>query len=142
MKPVLIFATAALALAAAPALADNGQVFDFGAQSRAYPSGERLDARQCFNGKAVSGVNRAGASTLYVQSRRGGIYDLQLSGACGALDSARKISVRSNGGDAVCEHGVAEVVVQTPAGAMRCGVSQVRQLTARETAKLAAAARR
>ena len=142
MKSVLFFATAAVALCAVPALAEDGQRFDAQAQSRAYPAGELLQNRQCFNGRDVSGANRVGANTLYIQTPRGGVYDLKLAGACGALDAAQKISVRANGGDAICVREAAEVVVQTNAGPMRCAVSDVRALSVSERTTLAQASRR
>jgi len=141
MKPALFLAFAAVAASAAPALADNGQVFDYGAQSRAYPAGEPVQNRQCFNGAAISGVSRAGG-TLYVQSSQGGIYNLRLADACTALGSAQKISVRAEGGDAVCDTGRAQVVVQTAAGPLQCAISQVRKVGPKEAARLADAGRR
>ena len=141
MNPVL-FLAAALVLAAVPALADNGQIFDHAAAQRAYASGGPPDAGPCFDGKLITGANRAGARTLYVQSGKGPIYDLRLAGSCAALDAAEKIIVRSDGGYAVCAHRGAEVVVQTPAGSKRCRVATVRPLTSREVAALGTAARR
>lgn len=141
MKHLLFLASVTVALTAAPAMADNGQVFDYGAQLRAYPAGERLDQKQCFNGKAIRGVNRAGGKILYVQSRQGSIYGLELAETCVALNAAQNISVRSSGGDVVCVRGSAEMVVQTPAGARRCSVAGVRTLTPREMSVLSTARR-
>lgn len=140
MKPVLFLACAAMALSAAPAFADNGQVFDYGAQLRAYPSA--APTQQCFSGRLVGGVSRAGDKTLYVQSRTGSIYRLQLPGGCAALDSARTIALRADGGDVICPGAAAEVVATTPAGAQRCRVADVRGMSSRETTALATAARR
>ena len=111
MKPVLVLAAAAAILSTAPALADNGQVFDHAAQLAAYSNTlPRDNAKQCFNGQFISGVNRSGPNTLYVQSPKRGIYRLRLAGDCSALDGAQKLTVRSNGSDLICPGEAAETV--------------------------------
>lgn len=140
MKPALLLASAAVALSAGPAFADNGQIFDAGAQLRAFPTA--APSQQCFSGRLVSGISRAGDKTLYVQSRTGSIYRLRLPGACAALDAAQKIALRADGGDVICPGSAAVVVATTPAGAQRCAVADVRGMSPRETTALAAAARR
>jgi hypothetical protein len=143
MKPVLLLAAAAVVMSAAPAQADNGQVFDWAAQTAAYSNTlPRDQAKQCFNGKFLSGVNRSGANTLYVQSPKKGIYRLRLAGYCSALNDARKLTVRSNGSDLVCPGEAAQTIAWTSAGAQRCEVDEVHRLTAREAGDLSAASRR
>jgi hypothetical protein len=143
MKSALIFATAVLALTAAPALADNGQVFDVNAHAQAYGSNYPSKAtRQCFNGKFIAGANRAGEKLVYVQAASGAVYRLELSTGCAALDNAEKLTVRANGADAICAGATAEMVAQTPTGAKRCSVSEVRPVTSSERTALAAGARR
>ena len=143
MKSALFFATAVLALGAAPALADNGQVFDVNAHAQAYGSSYPAKAsRQCFNGKFIAGANRAGEKTLYVQAATGAVYRLELSGGCAALDAAEKLTLRANGADAICAGATAEMVAQTPAGAKRCSVSEVRPVTSGERTALASGAQR
>lgn len=143
MKPILFLAAAAAVLSAVPALADDGQVFDHAAQLRAYSNTlPRDNAKQCFNGQFISGVNRSGHDTLYVQSTQGAIYRLRLAGDCSALDAARKLTVRSGGSDIVCSGDRAETVAWTSAGARRCEVEDVHRLTAREATALSTAPRR
>jgi len=140
MKQLLVIVSAALALGALPAAADNGQVFDGAAQNRAFGPSLALDApRQCFNGKAISGVSRLGARTLYVQSDRGAIYNLRLANRCDALDGAEALVVKAGQHDVVCTSGSAEVVVRTAAGSRRCAVADVSAVTRREVATLSAA---
>lgn len=142
MKRLLFLASVTLALTAAPALADNGQVFDYGAQSRAYPMSERLDQKRCFDGQRIRGANIADGKTLYVQSRHGAVYSLQLAGNCAALNDAQKIKLSSAGSDLICARSSAEMTVQTAAGAKQCAIADVRTLTSREVSALSAAARR
>lgn len=143
MKSALIFATGVLALTAGPALADNGQVFDANAHAQAYGSGyPSKSARQCFNGKFIAGANRAGEKTVYVQAATGAVYRLELSSGCAALDAAQKLTVRAYGADAICAGATAEMVAQTPAGAKRCNVSEVRPVSSGELTALAPGARR
>jgi hypothetical protein len=140
---MLFLATAATVLAAVPALAQNGQVFDHAAQLAAYSNTlPRDNAKQCFNGQFISGVNRSGANTLYVQSPQGGIYRLKVAGDCSALDQAQKLTVRSNGSDLVCPGDAAETIAWTPAGSQRCEINDVHRLTAAEGAALSKASRR
>ena len=140
---MLFLAAAAAVLSAVPALADNGQVFDHAAQLRAYSNTmPRDNAKQCFNGQFISGVNRSGRNTLYVQSPQGAIYRLRLAETCSALDAARKLTVRSNGSDMICPGDAAETVAWTAAGSQRCEIDDVHRLTAREAGALSAAARR
>ena len=143
MKPVLFLAIAAATLSAVPALADNGQRFDYAAQAAAYSNTmPRDNARQCFNGQFISGVNRSGADTLYVQANKGAIYRLRLAGDCSALDAARKLTVRANGSDIVCPGEAAQTIAWTPAGSQRCEVADVHRLTAQEAIALSTAVRR
>jgi len=143
VKPMLFVATAAAVLSAVPALAQNGQVFDAAAQLAAYSNTLPRDhAKQCFNGKFISGVNRSGQNTLYVQAPKGDIYSLKMAGDCSALEAARKLTVRSNGSDIVCSGDHAETVAWTSAGSQRCEVDSVRRLNAREAAALSTASRR
>ena len=142
MKPALFVAIAAVAFSTAPAFADNGQVFDHAAQLRAYSNvTPRDNAKQCFNGSFISGVNRSGDKTLYVQSTQG-IYRLRLVDDCAALDAAEKVSVRSNGSDLVCPGDSAEAIARTAAGAKHCRVANVHRLTSGEVTTLSAANRR
>lgn len=138
MKPALLLAAAVAVLAAAPASADNGQRFDVKAQNDAYPSGSAADRKQCFNGRTIAGVNRAGTDRLYVQTDRGALYGLKLADDCGALAQASKISVRADGSYDICAKAGAELVLQTPAGAKRCRVAYVQSVSHSEAAALAA----
>ena len=143
MKPMLFLAVAAATLSTVPALAQSGQVFDAAAQLAAYSNTlPRDNAKQCFNGKFISGANRFGQNTLYVQAPQGDIYRLGMTGGCSALDAARKLTVRSNGSDIVCAGDAAETVAWTPAGSQRCEVDSVRRLSTSEAAALASAPRR
>lgn len=141
MRITALSGAALAAVLAAPAAADNGQVFDAQAQREAYASGGPSLA-QCFNGTSVAAANRAGARTLFVQPARGGVYTAQLAGDCEALDLAEKIAVRSAGGDVVCPRRPAELLVQTPAGQRQCGLTKLRKLSPRELSALASAPRR
>jgi hypothetical protein len=143
MKPALFVASAMLALSSAPAMADNGQVFDHAAQLRAYSNETPRDsARQCFNGAVITGVNRTGDQTLYVQTSRGGIYQVRLAEGCAALNVATKINLRSGGSDVVCPGDSAEMLARTATGPQSCHVSSVRRLTSGEVSALSTAARR
>ncbi|WP_421739849.1 DUF6491 family protein [Caulobacter sp.] len=143
MKPALFIGAALMAFSSVPAMADNGQVFDEQAQLRAYSSTIPADgARRCFNGKFITGANRAGGKTLYVQSTQRMIYRVRLAEGCDALQSAEKVSLRANGGDVVCSGDAAEMIAQTAAGPKRCRVSDVRRLTSGEVTALATAPRR
>ena len=142
MKPALFVAIAAVALSTAPAFADNGQVFDHVAQLNAYSNvTPRDNARQCFNGKFISGANRSGDKTLYVQSTQG-IYRLRLTDECDALNAAEAITVRANGSDLVCPGDGAEAIARTAAGAQHCRVTNVHRLTSGEVKALSVADRR
>jgi hypothetical protein len=142
LRFALFIASAAAALGAAPAMADEGQRFDWNAQLQAYPTARPLYDRQCFNGKFIVGANRSGASTLYVQAAQGGIYQVKLGGSCSALSSADKITLRSPGSDDVCDRQSADLVVHTSAGAKRCHASDVRRLTSNEVVALSRAPQR
>ena len=143
MKPMLFLAAATTALSAVPALAQNGQVFDHAAQAAAYSNTlPRDNAKQCFNGQFIAGVNRSGADTLYVQSPQGAIYRLRMTAGCSALDAAQKVTVRSGGSDLVCPGDAAQTVAWTPTGAQQCAVADVHRLTSREAAALSTSARR
>ena len=137
-----MLATAAMASAAAPAMADNGQLFDWNAQLQAFSTAGFSNSRQCFNGKFISGSNRSGPRTLYVQPGTGGVYKVQLGDNCDGLNAAEKLTLRSEGSNAVCDSHHAQVIVQTTNGAKRCYASEVRKLTSREVGDLAASAGR
>ena len=141
MKLNLIAAAALLTLVAVPALADNGQIMrnpqaNYGSD---YRTGQRAGAGQCFNGKMVTGVNRSGETTLFVQTRTGAIYELAVPKGCPDLDSARKVTLSADGGSTVCAGQDAEMIANTAAGSRRCYVSSVRQLPAAEVGALAQA---
>lgn len=142
MKLALLLAVAAAASAAVPAMADTGQIFDWRAQQAAFSTAGPSNEKQCFNGKYISGANRAGLATLYVQPSTGGVYKVRLLGDCDAVNAAQKITLRSGGSDAVCDRQPAEVVMRTPTGAKSCHASEVRRLTSREVAALAKLAER
>ena len=142
MKFALVVVGAVTALAVAPAMADEGQRFDWNAHLQAYSTARPPYDLQCFNGKFIVGANRSGASTLYVQARGGGIYEVKLGANCRALNSAEKITLRSAGSDDVCDRQSAEVVVHTPAGAKRCRASDVRKLTSYEVVALSRVSQR
>lgn len=141
MKPVLFLAAAALLSATSPAVADNGQRFDARAQMQAYGPGPWRPEAQCFRGTSIAGVTRAGDRTVYVQSKAGAIYRLELASDCAALDQARKIAVRGDGGPAVCPGAAADLVAQTPAGAKQCRVAEVRRMGPSDLAALSASRR-
>lgn len=144
MKTVLLIVGAAVALSSAPAVAQNGQqVFDWQAQAAAYPDGgpDPMRVRQCFNGKVITGINRAGAQTLYVQPAYGGVYRMRLEGDCAGLNAATKVSMNTDGADLVCPGERAQLVAQTAAGAKQCRVAGLKRLTGAELASLAASAR-
>lgn len=154
MKTLLIVAAAAaVALTALPAatqdapapppVADSGtppNVLSFSnspyrlADSYTHPG-------RCFDGKTLTGVNRAGDRILYVQARTGEVYSMALADGCDALNAAEKLTVKA-GGRLVCEGDRAVVAVTTPAGARQCRAGDVRRLTRTEVATLAATARR
>lgn len=154
MKTLLIAAAAAtLALTALPAatqdapapppVADSGtppNVLSFSnspyrlADSYTHPG-------RCFDGKTLTGVNRAGDRILYVQARTGEVYSMGLADGCDALNAAEKLTVKA-GGRVVCEGDRAVVAVTTPAGDRQCRAGDVRRLTRTEVATLAATARR
>lgn len=143
MKPALFLAAVTVTLAAAPAFADNGQVFDAGAQLRAYDANRPLDTLQCFNGKAISGVSRGTGKALYVQSRQGSIYGLKLEDSCAALDGAKRIVLKADGGANICAGDrSATAILQTDAGPKRCAISVVRALDSREVREAAAGSTR
>lgn len=149
MKPVLFF-TAALLLAVGPALAQEAPA---PAPAPPPPPTDRGNAPQidthfridqtvkaCFSVGPVSGANRAGAKTVYVQNRKGGVFRLDLADPCDALDSARAISVQSRGFQ-VCEGEQATLLVKTEAGAKRCAIREVIRPTKAEITKMASAQR-
>ncbi|MBU1374522.1 MAG: hypothetical protein KKE02_01615 [Alphaproteobacteria bacterium] len=143
MKPALFLATAALTLTTVPALADNGQRFDAKAQMQAYSSADPIaPGKQCFNGRQITGVNRAGDKTIYVQARQGAIYALRLRASCAPLNAAETLTLRANGGDTICPGSAVELIAQTAAGPQRCAASDVRALTFREINRLSVTAQR
>ncbi|WP_184716396.1 DUF6491 family protein [Caulobacter sp.] len=135
---------AALALMSLPAAAQNNpappQVFDFNAQLQAYPSGspETATAARCFSGKTIAGVNRSGPQTLYIQSANSGVYTMKLTGDCGALAQAERLSMNANGSEMICPGEGAQLIVSTSAGDKQCRVTGVKRLTSGELAKLSA----
>ena len=98
--------------------------------------------KQCFNGRFLVGSNRHGDRTLFVQAKRGGVFQLELKRGCEALDTAQRLTVRADSDDVVCEGHQATLVLKTPAGRKQCAVEEVRRLTAKEMALLATAAQR
>lgn len=98
--------------------------------------------QQCFNGKFLSGANRIGDKVVLLQSVRSDVFRVALKQPCPAIEAARKLRVRSEGSDKVCDGGRAEIVATTPAGVQRCSIDEVRALTDREVATLSAAPRR
>jgi hypothetical protein len=140
---MLLLAAAAALLSTGPAQADNGQRFDYAAQAAAYANTLPRDvAPACFNGQYVTGANRSGPTTLYVQSNEGGIYRLKMADDCAALDSASKLTMRSNGSDIICPGEAVEAIAWTPAGAQQCRVKNVHHVTGRERTALSTAPRR
>lgn len=149
MKPTLLAAAiAAAVLAGAPAFAQNAPAPSPAPQFVVPPSNyldlrdspfnaadPRRDVGQCFNGKLITGANRSGARTVYVQEARGAIFRLKLADDCQALAAAQKLTVRSDG-DLVCGGVRATMRVQTPAGFKSCRVAHVRRLTAGEVKAL------
>jgi hypothetical protein len=98
--------------------------------------------QQCFNGKFLSGANRIGDKVVLLQSARSDVFRVELKQPCPAIEAARRLRVRSEGSDKVCDGGRAEIVATTSAGVQRCSVDEVRALTDREVATLSAAPRR
>lgn len=140
MKTVLLIVGAGLVLASAPAVADDRQVFDWNAQRAAYDSALPPNvANQCFNGKAIAGINRAGAQTLYVQPKHGGVYQMRLAEDCDGLNAARQVSLRADGSDLVCPGERAQLVARTASGAKQCRVADLKRLTRAEMAALSSA---
>ena len=139
MKTVLLIVGAAMALTSASAVAQNApQVFDWGAQAAAYPDGgaDPQRVRQCFNGKSIAGINRAGAQTLYVQPAYGGVYRMRLEGDCAALNAATKVSMTTDGADMVCPGERAQLVAQTASGLKQCRVAGLKRLNNAELSAL------
>ncbi|KQV58890.1 MULTISPECIES: DUF6491 family protein [unclassified Caulobacter] len=144
MKPVLIVLGAALALSSAPVMAQEGQRFDFAAQDQAYSNDRPGDkAMRCFDGRFITGANRSGDKTLYVQTNVGGIYRLRMTKDCDGLNDAQKISVRAHdGSDLICSGDSAEMVARTAAGARHCPIADVRRLNPGGVSALATATKR
>jgi|GEM_PF-1447196 len=142
MKAVFAVAGVVLALGSVSAMADEGQRFDWAAQTARYTNDRTSPqvAKQCFNGQMIAAANRAGANTLYVQSADGGaIYQMRLAGDCSGLNAAQKVSLRSDGSDVVCPGDRAELTARTAAGSQLCRVADVRRVTASEGAALSKA---
>lgn len=137
MKPVLIIAAAVAVLAASPAFAQYvpPQIFDAGAQDRAYPSGEERRLRPCFNGSKISAVSRTGQHKLLVQTGNGAVYELRTSKTCTAVDQAQQVTARSGRDPAVCVADTAVLFLRTPDGPKRCHVADVRRLASGEMAR-------
>jgi hypothetical protein len=155
MTAVRFVLIAALAAAATTALAQPAQAppmrsgpapYDTGmvAPNPFYLSNEMLGVRDkaCFDGKFLSGANRIGDKVVLLQSARSDVFRVELKQPCPAIEAARKLRVRSEGSDRVCDGGRAQIVATTPAGVQRCSVDEVRALTDREVATLSAAPRR
>jgi hypothetical protein len=141
MKALFLIGATALLMVSAPAMADNGQRFDFGAQRAAYANDgpEPNAGRQCFSGKHIAGANTANGRILYVQPARGGVYRMRLAQDCAGLADAKKISLRSDGSDVICPGDSAQLTARTASGVSACRVADVRRVTAREAAALSPA---
>jgi hypothetical protein len=149
MKSALFAIGAVLVLGAAPAVAQQAQqsqpapFFDSGAHWDTYSSNQpRENAKRCLDGRFITGVNRSGDHTVYVQGIKGGIYRLKMAEGCDALNDARKISLRSGGSDLVCSGDGAEMTAKTSAGARHCRVTEVQRLTSKQVSTLSTAPRR
>ena len=145
MKALDLIGATALLMVSAPAMADNGQRFDFAAQRAAYANDgpEPNAGRQCFSGKRIAGANTANTATgrtLYVQPAHGGIYRMRLAQDCAALAGAQHISLRSDGSDVICPGDSAQLIARTSAGASQCRVVDVRRVTSSEAAELSSSA--
>lgn len=138
MKALFLIGATALMMVSAPAMADNGQRFDFAAQRAAYANDgpEPNAGRQCFSGKRITGANTANGRMLYVQPARGGVYRMRLTQDCAALNGAQRISLRSDGSDVICPGDSAQLIARTSAGASQCRVVDVRRVTSSEAAAL------
>jgi hypothetical protein len=159
MRPVLfLVGIGALALAAAPALtqapapgpgpapgpspAPSNYMPSYGPPSGPGPFYVEDPRKQCFNGRFVAGSNRAGDRTVYVQTKPGGIFRLELNGSCDGLSAAQRLTVRSDGNDLICPGQSATLVLKTAAGPKRCKIGEVSHLTPTEVADLAATTQR
>ena len=149
MKSALFAIGAVLALGVAPASAlqtgmpELPQRFDAHAQDAAYSNYMPGDhAKRCLDGRYITGVNRSGDKTVYVQGIKGGIYRLKMAEGCDALNTANKISLRSDGNDVVCSGDRADMVAKTSAGVRHCAITEVQRLTSKEVASLSTASRR
>ena len=141
MKP-LLFAAVAMALAAAPALAQEQpqqpNVFDSAAHARAYNTAFDINrpTLQCFNGEKIKGVSRSGQRTLILQNGAGAIYEVTLRHDCHAADRAQKISALSSQGAPICRNDSAILFARTTEGVQRCRITDVRRLSSGEIAAL------
>lgn len=147
MKSTLLILVGALAVMSSAGAAQPGPPENNGAVvPNPYNSFElRPDEqlRQCFNGKALTGVNRAGDSVVYAQSRTGRVYRMDLATeGCPALATAEKLSVRAQGGDVICAGDRAELVVRTATGIRRCDIAEVSGLSREDVLALANTPRR
>lgn len=132
MKRILILSCALAGFAAAPAVADNGQVMIPPAWVTGPPK-----APQCFSGAAIRGVTRAADRAVFVQTGSGSIWRVELAGDCAALNVAKSVSMRAWGAYQICAGGRAEVVARTPGGERRCRADDVRQAVPDEISTLA-----
>jgi hypothetical protein len=149
MKSALFAIGAVLVLGATPATAlqtgapELPQRFDEHAQAAAYSNYMPGDhAKLCLDGRYITGVNRSGDKTVYVQGIKGGIYRLKMAEGCDALNAADKISLRSGGNDLVCSGDSAKMIAKTPAGVRHCTITDVQRLTPKEVSSLSTATRR
>ena len=92
----------------------------------------RRDDGQCFNGKTVVGMSRAG-DTLYLQEKTGRVFRMKVVDDCPALDGADKVDVRSDGAQ-VCSGVSATLRVKTATGFKSCRVNYVRRVNGADVA--------
>lgn len=151
MKPALILA-GALALAVGPALAQtpaptpapptNPAPSDY-RQFNSFKDSPYVGTdgpRHCIAGGPVFSASRAGARTVYVQSKHGRILRLDLAEPCDALESAQQVSLRAPGLE-VCAGGAAVLKVKIAGGARSCAIREVIHPTKAEITRLASAQR-
>lgn len=92
----------------------------------------RRDDGQCFNGRTVVGMSRAG-DTLYLQAKGGRVFRMKVVDDCPALDGADKVDVRSDGAQ-VCSGVSATLRVKTTTGFKSCRVNYVRRVNGADVA--------
>jgi len=151
MKPVLCIVSAMAALAVSPALAQQApppetpQVnsFDYRDYQRAYALSYTPRALlQCFDGRSIKAVTRSGARSLLLQTGSGAIHEVVLKDDCAAADRAVKMTARSTSLGPICGADDATLLVQTPDGAKRCRIAEVRRPSPGELAALSSSRQR